>query len=264
MFYRTITVFIVLFWLTMTGLLIHQQVRPGDSALREVPIAHVVKLFFRAHPEVEFLRPQLLIYDHTLHPGKDDLSIGKVTKILPATNEQTKDHRVEFAAEFRLPVPGEKRPQRIGVDGDWETDKDFVTRRFLLEVKTHVPSELTTQVEILPMEKIAHYKVESPTGVLDEKRFPLNETGARRALAELGIEPELLPPLPAHHADLEFKTTARLAKFPVREGEIDTYLVTVESNGQTLLEGHLDQLGRIVEIKFPLLDYVLVTEDSAP
>ena len=49
MFYRTVAIFIVLFWLTMTGLLVHQQVRPGDSALREVPPAHVVKLLFMHH-----------------------------------------------------------------------------------------------------------------------------------------------------------------------------------------------------------------------
>src|SRR5258708_6765747 len=103
MFYRTIAVFIVLFWLTMTGLLIHQQVRPGDSALREIPVSHVVKLFFR--PRQEPHDEPLLIYS-TLHPGKDDLYVGKVTKIQPETDEQTKDHRVKIAAEFQLKVPG--------------------------------------------------------------------------------------------------------------------------------------------------------------
>jgi hypothetical protein len=41
---------------------------------------------------------------------------------------------------------------------------------------------------------------------------------------------------------------------------MDTYLVTVESNGQTLLECHVDQLGRIVHVS-TLVGFSLATED---
>jgi hypothetical protein len=44
---------------------------------------------------------------------------------------------------------------------------------------------------------------------------------------------------------------------------MDTYLVTIESNGQTLLECHVDQLGRIVQAT-TLLGYSLSPEDITP
>jgi len=262
MFYRTIAVFIVLFWLTMTGLLIHQQMRPANSAFREIPVAHVVKLFFRTRTEPHDQR--LLIYNNAFRAGRDEPPVGKVTQIIPETDERTKYRRLEFAAEFNLTVPGEKRRQHIGVRGKWELDQDLTTRSFRLTIFTHVPADLTTQIEILPLEKLAHYKVESPAGVAEDRSFPLNEKGARSALEEFGFDPEILPALSVRRVEPEFKTTARLAKFPVREGEIDTYLVTVESNGQTLLEGHVDQLGRIVQINCPILAYSIVTEDPSP
>ena len=44
MLYRTCAALIVVFWLVMAGLLVRQHVGAGDAALREVPVAHVVKL----------------------------------------------------------------------------------------------------------------------------------------------------------------------------------------------------------------------------
>jgi len=44
MLYRPCAALIGVFWLVMAGLLVRQHVGAGDAALREVTVAHVVKL----------------------------------------------------------------------------------------------------------------------------------------------------------------------------------------------------------------------------
>ena len=63
MLYRAAAIFIVLFWLTMTGLLVHQELRPGDSALREIPVSHVVKLIFMHRQDQQHPAPLRITSD---------------------------------------------------------------------------------------------------------------------------------------------------------------------------------------------------------
>ena len=59
------------------------------------------------------------------------------------------------------------------------------------------------------------------------------------------------------------KVKARQSSLEVPGGTMDTYLVTVENNGQTLLECHVDELGRVVKAT-TLLGYTLVADDKTP
>jgi len=56
---------------------------------------------------------------------------------------------------------------------------------------------------------------------------------------------------------------ARQSTLAVPGGRMDTYLVTMETNGQTLLECHVDQLGRIVQAS-TLLGYTLSPDSTTP
>jgi hypothetical protein len=73
----------------------------------------------------------------------------------------------------------------------------------------------------------------------------------------------LLPISWKAQAAAEYTAKARLSSLSVHGGQMDTYLVTVESNGQTLLECHVDQLGRIVHAS-TLLGYTFAPEDITP
>jgi hypothetical protein len=82
-------------------------------------------------------------------------------------------------------------------------------------------------------------------------------------LEHAGIDPSLLPISWKSQASAVYTSKARLSSLPVHGGQMDTYLVTVESNGQTLLECHVDQLGRIVHAS-TLLGYTFAPEDITP
>jgi hypothetical protein len=245
MFHRTVAIFIVLFWLTMTGLLVHQEIRPDDSALREIPFSHVVKLLFM-HNE----KSKLGIFS-------DKVRLGRL-EIDPSTGAQGDERNVAFSGDFQFVIPGAKR-ERVAWHGELQMDKLLTPLKFTLAVK-NPRTQLTSQVEVLPKENIAHYQLLSDNGNLENDYYPLDERGMRAALEELGVDASMLPLSVAQHAAAQPTVKARLSSLAVHNETMDTYLVTIESNGQTLLECHVDQLGHIVHVT-TLLGYTLVAED---
>ena len=248
MFYRTAVVFIVLFWLTMTGLLVHQQLRPADSALREVPPAHVVKLMFM-HPSLS----QLNIYSDKLRLGHLNLQ--------PEISADRQDRDLKISGELQVIIPGAKR-ERIGWDGELKMDKLLNIKQFQLSVHTHAPADLTSRITVIPSENIAHYELRATNGVIERQDYTLDERGARSALEQVGLDAALLP-IGQKSAASTMSIKARQATLDVPGGRMDTYLVTAESNGQTLLEFHVDQLGRVVQAN-TLLGYTLSADATTP
>ena len=249
MLYRTTAFFIVLFWLTMTALLVHQEVRPGDSALREIPVSHVVKLLLM-HQQ----KSALSIYS-------DKLRLGQL-QIEPSTDEQTQTRKIAFHGDLQIIVPGGKR-ERIGWKGDLEMDKYLTTRRFQVSVTNHAITDLTSQIEVLPAENIAHYELLSPNGTIEREDYTLDERGVRTALDQLGLDSSLFPIAQKQRAATAPTIKARLSSLPVHGENMDTYLITIESNGQTLLECHVDQLGHVVHVA-TLLGYTFSADDVTP
>jgi hypothetical protein len=254
MFYRAVAILIVLFWLTMTGLLMHQEIRPGDSAMREIPVSHVVKLMFMHQREPGNPPPLLSIYS-------DKLRLGQL-RLTPQIDAQTQDRNLDFKGDLQVSVLGGKR-ERIGWSGRFDMDKLLNIKRFQLTITTHYPTDLITDMIIIPGENIAHYELRTSGGTVDRQDFTLDEHGARAALEHAGIDPALLPISRKQQAAADFTAKARLSSLAVHGGQMDTYLVTIESNGQTLLECHVDQLGRIVQAT-TLLGYSLSPEDITP
>jgi hypothetical protein len=97
---------------------------------------------------------------------------------------------------------------------------------------------------------------------MEQQTYTLDERGARSALESLGVDPTLLPVAKKNLAS-SFQVKARQSNLTVPGGQMDTYLVTVESNGQTLFECHVDQLGRIVQAT-TLLGYTLSADATTP
>jgi hypothetical protein len=248
MLYRTIAIFIVLFWLTMTGLLVHQQLRPGDSALREVPPAHVVKLLFMRHQVSQ------------LNIDSDKLPFGHLT-IEPKIGDNGQERNLRFFGELRIPIPGAK-PERIEWDGELQMDKFLVIKQFRLKVNARAPAALTSEITVVPKENIAHYELRASNGVIERQDYTLDERGARSALEQVGFDASLLP-IAKKNVASAVKIKARQSTLDVPGGSMDTYLLTVESNGQTLLECHVDQLGRIVRAN-TLLGYTLTADAVTP
>ena len=251
MIYRTAAIFIVLFWLTMTGLLVHQELRPGDSALLDVPVAHVVKLIFH-HRQ----RSSLNIF------SGPNMRLGQLV-LEPSINDQMQSRDLKFYGDLQLFIPGGKR-ERVSWKGELNMDKALNTTRFQLNVNTSAASGVSSQIVVVPAENLARYELVSNSGMLLEQQdYTLDERGARAALEQIGIDPSMLPVAAKQRVEAAPTIKARQSSLTVHDDRMDTYLVTMESNGQTLFECHVDQLGRIVHVS-TLLGYTLVPDDITP
>jgi hypothetical protein len=248
MLYRVTAVFIVIFWLAMTGLLLRNELQPGDSALREVPFTHVVKLIFHHEQSSD-----LNIYS-------DKLRLGHL-RLQPRADKQNGTRTIEYSGHLQLLIPGAKR-QRIAWDGELEMNKALETRRFRFALRMHEPATLVSEITVLPAEKVARYELISPTGTLERQDYSLDERGARTVLEQIGLDPALLMAAQSQRSTPP-RLKAQQSSMAIHGERIDTYLVTLEHNGQTLLEFHVDQLGHILRAT-TLLGYTLTPDDILP
>ena len=248
MIYRVAAIFIVLFWLTMTALLVRKEARPEDSTLREIPVAHVVNLLF-LHEQVS-----------ELNIVSEKLRLGHL-RIEPHVNKETAARLIEFSGYLHLRIPGGAR-QRVTWNGEWEMEKSLVTRRFQLGVTMHDPGEVRGVFVIVPATNRAHYELRTSSGIVEQGDYPLDEAGLREVLQLLGVDPMLLPSKPMHSAAQPL-VKALQSSMEIHGEHIDTYLVAAEQNEQRLLEIHVSQLGQILRAK-TILGYSLAPDDITP
>jgi len=248
MTYRAASIFIVFFWLTMTGLLLRNEWWPGNSALREVPAEHVMKLLL-VHGESSDLN----IFSEKLRLG--------LLHLRPSIRKDDETRLVEFSGNLRIVIPGMDR-QNVSWTGDWKMDKALATRSFHIAITLKKPSFVTLDVSLFPAANRMHYMMITAAGITEQRDFSLDADGVRSIAQELGLDPAILDAAQSPHAEKPvFK--AYQAFLEVHGGRIDTFLVTVEQSGQTLLEFHVDQLGRILQAK-TLVGYSLAPEEIAP
>lgn len=250
MLYRALAFLIICFWLTMTGLLIRKEAGPGDSALREVPVGHVVKLLLM-HEQPS---------DLNIYSGKTRLGY---LRIHPQMHKGDRSRVIAFAGNLQVMLPGQER-QRVGWSGEIELEKTLATRRFTVSLTLSEPGKRKApaygaQISIAPAENLLTW---TP---LDGQphTYTLDDDGLQTALREMG-EPELLAMLQGQTRSMTPPVIrAHLSSMLIRGERIDTYLVTIVQSGQTLLEFDVSQLGQILRAK-TLIGYSLAPEDLTP
>ncbi len=253
---RALSVLIIVFWLIMIALLLRKEVGPGGSALREVPVGHVIKLLLMHGEE-----SKLSIYS-------DKLPLGHL-RIHPHMHKDTRSRVIDFAGHLQIVVPGWNR-QRVAWDGELELEKDLATRRFTLGLTFRDPTvkealAYRAQIAVIPAENSLTWTLRRGEKLVEQPRvYTLDDTGLQRAFHDLSSDPTTLqmfqgqtksmspPVIRAHQSSMLF------------HGErIDTYLVTIEQSGQTLLEFDVSQLGNILRAK-TLIGYSLAPDDFVP
>ena len=248
MSYRAASIFIVLFWLTMTGLLLRNEWWPGNSALREVPVEHVIKL--------------LLVHGETsdLFISSEKQRLGQL-HLRPEMRKEDNSRVIEFSGNLLLLIPGMER-QNLSWIGDLKMNKALETRSFHIALTVKKPSLLTVDIRLFPAANRAHYTLANASGLQEERDFSLDAAGIRAAAQEIGFDPVVLDAAQSSHAEKPV-IKAYQGFLEVHGGKIDTFLVTVEQSGQTLLEFHVDQLGRILQAR-TLVGYSLAPDDISP
>ena len=246
--YRAITLLIVIFWLTMTALLLRNEIKPGDSALREVPAGHVVKLVLH-HQQTS-----------DLNIVSEKMRLGHL-RIIPHTNKGDGLRIIGFKGNLLFIIPGGER-HGVTWDGEVEMNKDLAVQKFRVGITVTDQEKLRTEIVVRPAENIAHYELISASGVLERQDYTLDERGARDVFRQLGIDPAMLPVSPLTHSQPPV-IKAQQSSIETHGERLDTYRVTIELNGQTLVECHVDQLGKIVRAT-TLLGYSLIPDDITP
>ncbi|MCE9610588.1 MAG: hypothetical protein K8R23_10380 [Chthoniobacter sp.] len=254
MLYRTAAALIVVFWLIMAGLLVRQHVGEGDAALREVPVGHVVKLLLM-HEQASDLN----IYSEKRHLGH--------LRILPRLPTAERGRRIEFSGNLLTNFPGVER-QRMAWDGVWEMEKSLATQRFALDLtlRDSIRKNATaycTQIVVTPADNLLRWTLQSGDRLLERRQITLDAAGLDSALREL-VDPSVLQMVQGQTRAMSPPVIKAHQSTMLIHGErIDTYLVTIEQNGQTLLEADVSQLGQILRAK-TLIGYTLMPDDLGP
>jgi hypothetical protein len=251
---RILSVFIVVFWLTMTGLLLRKELGPGDSALRVIPIEHVVKL--------------LLLHEtpSDLNIYNDKLRLGHL-RVHPQVRKEDDARIVAFSGNLQVLIPGMER-QRVQWAGELEMQKDLTIRRFIVNLVFRDPAlrdapGYAAQVTVVPSENRLRYTVSEGGREIDGKEFPLDQRGIETALQSM-LDPSMLKMIAAQTRTASPPVVkALLSSMPIHGERIDTYLVTVEAGGQTLVEFDVSQLGTILRAK-TLIGYTFAPDDIVP
>lgn len=249
MLYRLLATVIVLFWLTMTGLLVRKEFGLGDSSLREVPIAHVAKLLF-THEQPSDLQ----VYN-------ERLAVGRL-RIQPRLRKEDGQRKVDFTGTVQLLLPGVDGRQRVAWTGDLTLDSQLQAQRLKFALTYRAPAPHTLDLALDFPQKRVSYETRVDAIVAHRGEFSFDEAGVSVWLREQGIDPALVKSL-SNPNSAPMQASARQASLTIRDEKIDTWLVSVEQGGQTMLEAHVSQLGQILRLR-TFLGYSAAPEDLAP
>ncbi len=247
MLYRLLATTIVLFWLTMTGLLVRKELGPGDTSLRAVPVAHVAKIMF-THEQPSDLQ----IYS-------EKLSVGRL-QIHPHLRKEDGLRRIALTGTLQLLLPGMPR-QRVAWSGELELNSRLEMQRFRVELRFGAPPADVVELVLEPATNRLTYETRAGDRSI-KREYSLDEKGATAWLHHQGIDPAII--LSLHNprsAPLVFKSLQ--SSLAVRGEKVGTYLVSAQQGGQTLFEAHVSQLGQILRLR-TFVGYSAAPDDLAP
>jgi hypothetical protein len=249
MLYRLLGTAIVIFWLTMMGLLISTEVSPASSRLRAVPLTHVARLLF-LHEQTS----DLIVTSEGVPAGH--------LQVTPSTEAETQRRLLNINATFSLRLQPTVR-QRVHASGRFEMDSALNFERFTLEVVIKDANFYQVQVQVEALEKMVHFTTRDGEKALPESHsYHLNEAGAAELIKDLGVDPGMMRTIGTKNAGRP-EITARQSSLQIHGERADTYLINVSQSGQTLLEAHVDQLGKILLVK-TFFGYTLAPDDLTP
>ena len=241
---RLLAISIVGFWITMTALLIQMETSTAKSSLREVSLAHVFKLVFTHEQPSE------------LHITGDGMRLGYL-RLHPRVDRESGARLIDFTGNLQLRLPGVAR-QRMSWDGAAELSPGFDAQHLRFDVTLHEPLNSRTELRVDLVKRVAVIGT-GTNRVRHEEVYPLDETGLQRLMEHLEIDVGMVKAL-SGGAPNRPVFRAEQSSLRIRGEKIETYLVTIQQSGQTLLDMHISQLGQVLRAK-TLVGYTLAPDD---
>ena len=244
---RFLSAAIILFWITMTVLLVRSELWPGQSKLRTVPVELVAKMFWaRQQPS------DLTIFSEKHRVGHLHLH--------PKIRKEDGARILEFSGNLQWRLPGSEK-QRVSWGGTAIFDAELSLSSLQIGVPVGESPLMKAQVTVTPLENLARYQLLNNEIELEQEDYALDESGLKKVLKQLDLDPALYESV--RGSATVPVVSARQDSLTIPEGRIETFLVSVKQGGQTLLEVHVNQLGVIALVK-TLVGYSMASEGVRP
>jgi hypothetical protein len=230
---------IAIFWLTMWALLLRTELRPQGASLRAVPLPYVANVLFHHERDSElFIRADGTVIGHL--------------RISPHIRPADQGRTLGFSGSLHLRLPNNDR-QRINWDGSLEMDHDLNAQLFKMgftirDASSPPEDQSEITVVINPVAHSAGYSWKNGGHLEDEQSFALDQSGLQQLMGHLGVDPGLVRTTIPTQASMPV-ITAQQSTLEIHHERVDSFLVTIEQNGQTLAEMHISQLGQILQAK---------------
>jgi hypothetical protein len=252
MVYRFAAFVIVAFWLVMTGLLVMNEIHPEGSSVQEVPLPHVMKVLY-LHEQPSDLR---------IYAG--NACIGYL-RVIPHVEKETDDRLLEITGNLQMQL-GDSR-SHIAWSGIMTMSPRFEMKKTDWSLTLQDSASTRLQLQTRADSPKAHLIVRSKDQIIQESDVALNETGFSGVMQEFGATPEMLAMVETAKATAKAQAPptihARQSSLRYRGERTETYMVSIEQNGQTLIQCHFSQLGQVLYAK-TLLGYTLQPDDVIP
>jgi hypothetical protein len=239
MLYRALLLLITASFITMWTLLIRSEVQPGGNSLRALPVERVLREVFQCE------KPSQLV----IHDGSQRIGTLRLTGQGEAADGT---RALQYFGNARIELPG-AGPQHSAWNGEIVVTPDWGIKSFSLSAASRGAGKNAgpaTQFELLvsPLDQTASYVVKSGPNVIDRQAFSTDEAGLTALLDHFEVDPiwrkQFRPgagPKPV--------LSARQASLVVENVKLETWLLTVVVNGQTLLEVHISELGEVLQAR---------------
>jgi hypothetical protein len=251
MVYRAAMLVVALFWAGMWWLLIKSELRPQETGLRSVPPELVLKQMFEQGQTSD-----LVIRSAGAREGR--------FRLVPTVVAETGAHRLETMGNVQVAAPGAPPNEHASWDVVLEMDREMKVERLRGSITIRPPglksvAFSTLQFSMEPRENRGHYALSFSEQPALETDFTLDEAGLNSLLGQWGLDPAMVKSFSPGSLKVAPQITARLTRLITHHEQLETYLVTVRNQGQTLLEMHVSQLGQILQAK-TLIGWELATE----
>jgi hypothetical protein len=243
-FYRAVSIGIVLFWLVMTTLLVRVELFPDHSDLLPVPPAHVFKQMF-LHEQVA----DLILMHQRQRLGNFHLQ----AKRSPAASPDRPVNSLIASGNFALSLPGQPS-QRVTMRALLDLDEHQGVQHFEWVASLHDPKQPLVpstglSLEGWPARNEYRYKVRrgdwiekegygSPEALLDDPD-----------LRVLGIDPRALLAQAAQQQAASTQVSARRSSLSAHGETIETYLLTIRHAESLETTVQISQLGQVLQVK---------------
>lgn len=239
MLYRALLLLITVMFITMWTLLIRSEVQPGGNSLRALPVEGVLREMFQNE------KPSQLV----IHDGSQRIGALRLVGL----GESPEGNRtLQYFGNAQLELPG-AGTQRSAWSGEIVVTPDWALQSFTLSGASRgaarnagPPTQL--ELKVSPLQQTASYVLKSGPSIIDEQAFTTDEAGLTALLDHFEIDPMWRKQFQPGHGPKPV-ISARQASLEVDNVKLETALLTVVVNGQTLLEVHLSQLGEVLQAK---------------